>query len=92
MHFYTNHACISYVSLQRTFTALGGVIGGVLAFVVIAAVVVTLRVCKNANAKVKSVNTNTRNGGEDYKEEFSGIPVPNDDVITGAPPPSFVQS
>ena len=90
MHFYTNHACIIYVSLQRTFTALGGVIGGVLAFVVIAAVVVTLRVCKNANAKVKSVNTHTKHEGEDYEDKFSGIP--NDDVIAGAPPQSFSRS
>ena len=89
MHFYTNHACIIYLSLQRFFTALVGVIG-VLAFVVIAAVVVTLRVCKNANAKVKSVNTNTRNVVEDYNDQFSGIPI--GDVINGAPPQSFVRS
>ena len=89
MHFYTNHACIIYVSLQRTFTALGGVIGGVLAFIVIAAVVVTLRVCKSANGKVKSVNLHTKNGCEDYKEKFSGIPT--GEVINGAPPQSFVR-
>lgn len=87
MHFYTNHACIIYLSLQRFFTALVGVIG-VLAFVVIAAVVVTLRVCKSANGKVKSVNLHTKNGCEDYKEKFSGIPT--GEVINSPPPQSFV--